>query len=148
MGAFLRKEPGIKPVLIRNGDYYISLRGRIRKARQHKADMFISIHADAFSSPQANGSSVYALSGKGATSASAKYLADKENESDLIGGVSLNDKDAVLASVLMDLAINHKMEASLEVGGEVLQNMGKISRLHRFEAVTSPEQAKTRRGFE
>lgn len=121
---------GYKPVLIRTGDYYVGLNKRRELARKARADMFVSIHADAFSSPKAHGSSVYALSSKGASSASAKFLADKENSSDLVGGVSLNDKDALLSSVLVDLSMTYKMESSLDVGNEVLKQMGLISRLH------------------
>lgn len=125
-----RKEPGYKPMMVRKGDYYVGLSQRRDIARKHNADLFVSIHADAFTRPQANGSSVYALSGKGATSASAQFLADKENQSDLIGGVSLDDKDAVLSSVLVDLSMTYKMESSLEVGAGVLRKMANVSRLH------------------
>ena len=128
--AQFNKKKGYKAVLVRAGDYYIPLSKRRDIARKANADMFISIHADAFSSPKAHGTSVYALSSKGATSAFARFLADKENKSDLVGGVSLNDKDAVLSSVLLDLSMTHKMQASLDIGEYVLGHMGKISRLH------------------
>ncbi|MCK5881595.1 MAG: N-acetylmuramoyl-L-alanine amidase [Sinobacterium sp.] len=123
-------QKGYKAVLVRKGDYYIPLSKRRDIARMANADMFVSIHADAFSSPKAHGTSVYALSSKGATSAFARFLANKENKSDLVGGVSLNDKDAVLSSVLLDLSMTHKMQSSLEIGEHVLGYMGKISRLH------------------
>ena len=128
--ALFAKEKGYKPVLIREGDYYVGLSQRRDLARQARADMFVSIHADAFSSPKAYGSSVYALSSKGASSATARFLADSENASDLVGGVSLNDKDALLSSVLVDLSMTYKMESSLDVGSEVLKHMGNVSRLH------------------
>lgn len=126
----LDNEPGYKPVLIRTGDYYVSLAGRRERARKAQADLFISIHADAFTSPQAHGSSVYALSSRGATSTFAKFLAERESNSDLVGGVSLSDKDEVLSSVLVDLSMTHKQEASIDVGSSLLKEMGQISRLH------------------
>jgi N-acetylmuramoyl-L-alanine amidase len=97
-------EPNMRAVLTRDGDFFIPLHGRVVKARNMQADLFVSIHADAFTNPSARGSSVFALSERGATSASARYLAKKENESDLIGGVSLDDKDPVLARTLLDLS--------------------------------------------
>src|SRR5690606_16138636 len=117
---------GYKPVLIRSGDYFVGLGARRDLARKAQADLFISIHADAFTSPHANGSSVFALSTRGATSTLAQFLADKENLSDLVGGVSLNDKDEVLTSILADLSITHKQEASLDVGSSILREMGQI----------------------
>lgn len=122
--------PGYQAVLIRTGDYYVSLSGRRELARKARADLFVSIHADAFTSPKANGSSVFALSSRGATSTFAQFLADKENLSDQVGGVSLHDKDEVLSSVLVDLSMTHKQEASIDVGSSILREMGKISRLH------------------
>jgi len=126
----LKSKKGYKPVLVRTGDYFIPLAKRRDIARESNADMFLSIHADAFSSPKAHGTSVFALSSKGATSTFARFLADKENKSDLVGGVSLSDKDEVLSSVLLDLSMTHKMQASLEAGEHVLRYMGDISRLH------------------
>lgn len=126
----LQNTQGYKPVLIRSGDYFVGLGTRRDLARKAQADLFISIHADAFTSPHANGSSVFALSTRGATSTLAQFLADKENLSDLVGGVSLNDKDEVLTSILADLSITHKQEASLDVGSSILREMGQISRLH------------------
>lgn len=126
----LKATPGYQAVLIRTGDYYVSLQGRRELARKARADLFISIHADAFTSPKANGSSVFALSSRGATSTFAQFLADKENLSDQVGGVSLHDKDEVLSSILVDLSMTHKQEASIDVGSSILREMGKISRLH------------------
>ncbi|MEE8320723.1 MAG: N-acetylmuramoyl-L-alanine amidase, partial [Gammaproteobacteria bacterium] len=103
-------ERGMRAVMVREGDYFLRLRKRIAKAREHKADLFISIHADAFKDPKVRGSSVYILSRKGATSEAARWLAESENASDLIGGVSLDDKDDVLASVLLDLSQTASLE--------------------------------------
>lgn len=126
----INNEPGMRAVLIRDGDYYVGLRQRILKARQHQADMFISIHADGFKDPRANGASVFTLSQRGSTSEAARWLAERENRSDLVGGVSLDDKDDVLAGVLLDLSQTVSKEASLVVGQAVLDNLGGITRLH------------------
>ncbi|WP_111413814.1 N-acetylmuramoyl-L-alanine amidase [Billgrantia lactosivorans] len=126
---------GFRAVMIRDGDYYIGLRQRTRIAREQKADFFVSIHADAFNSPRPNGSSVYALSQRGATSETAQWLAASENEADLIGGVdgnlSLNDKDEVLRGVLLDLTMTATLNDSLAIGGQVLDQMGRVNRLHK-----------------
>ena len=130
----LDAEPGFKATLIRDGDYYIPLRKRTDVARSRRADLFISVHADAFSKPQANGASVFALSRRGATSETARYLAQRENRADLIGGggsVSLDDKDQLLASVLLDLSMTATLSSSLEVGAEVLKSVGGVARLHK-----------------
>jgi N-acetylmuramoyl-L-alanine amidase len=127
----LDKEQGIQPVLIREGDYYVSLRGRIRKARAHKADLFVSVHADAAKNRRANGASVFVLSQKGASSEAARWLATTQNNSDLIGGVSLDDKDDLLASVLLDLSQNATIAASTGVGESILRQMGMVSNLHK-----------------
>jgi len=129
--SLLRQEPGIKPVLIRSGDYYISLRGRIRKARAHKADLFVSIHADAFRNGRAQGSSVYVLSQRGASSEAARWLAASENDADLIGGVSLDDKDDLLASVLLDLSQNATLAASMDVGERILGQLKRVGHVHK-----------------
>jgi len=145
----LKKEKGFKPYLVRKGDYYVGLRDRTKHARNANADLFISIHADAFSSPKASGGSVFALSQKGATSEAARWLADKENASDLIGGVgglSLDDKEDLLAGVLLDLSMTASLSISLELGNMVLGSMGKIGRLHKrrveqagFAVLKSPD---------
>lgn len=127
----LDREKGIRPVLIREGDYYISLRGRIRKARAHKADLFISIHADAAKNRRANGASVFVLSQKGASSEAARWLATTQNNSDLIGGVSLDDKDDLLASVLLDLSQNATIAASSGIGESILRQLDGIADLHK-----------------
>ena len=122
--------PGMRPVLIRDGDYYIGLRERFRKARAQRADLFISIHADAVPGRQAYGSSVYALSEKGATDAMTKFLAEKENAADLIGGVSLNDKDEVLAKVLLDLSHTKTIHDSLSLGDDLLTELKRVGPVH------------------
>ena len=140
LNAMLEAEPGYQPLMIRTGDYYISLTGRREKARKNHADLFVSIHADAFTNPSAHGASVYALSERGATSATAKYLADKENATDVIGGVggvSLEGKEEVLKSVLVDLSMSATMSSSIAFGHGVLDNLGQITTLHK----TGVEQA-------
>jgi N-acetylmuramoyl-L-alanine amidase len=126
----IRAEPGMKAVMIRNGDHYLGLRERIQKARKHKADLFVSIHADAFINDAARGSSVFTLSEHGASSEAARWLAERENAADLVGGVRLGDKDDVLASVLLDLSQTATLEASHEVAGKVLGELGRNDSLH------------------
>lgn len=137
---------GMRAVLIREGDYYVSLRDRIRKARQHNADLFLSIHADSFRDPTVSGSSVYVLSQRGASSEHARWLAEKENASDLIGGVRLEDKDDVLASVLLDLSQTASLEASIDVADRVLGGLRKVGKVHKprvesaaFAVLKSPD---------
>lgn len=141
--------PGYKAQLVRTGDYYIALRDRRDLARKMQADLFVSIHADAFTHPSANGASVFALSRRGATSETARFLAQRENEADLIGGVgsvSLEDKDEVLAGVLVDLSMTATLGSSLRAGTEILGSMGSIARLHKpqveqagFAVLKSPD---------
>lgn len=131
--AAINKEPGMRAVMIRDGDYYVGLRQRIIKARKHEADLFISIHADAFNNPNARGASVFTLSEKGASSEAARWLATSENRADLIGGVSLDDKDEVLTSVLLDLSQTASKESSLAVGQAILTNLSGITALHGKE---------------
>ncbi|NGP51939.1 N-acetylmuramoyl-L-alanine amidase [Thioalkalivibrio sp. XN8] len=127
----INREPGMRAVLTRDGDYFLSLRQRVEKARRNGADLFVSVHADAFKNPRARGSSVYVLSNKGATDEAARWLAERENAADLVGGVSLDDKDDLLASVLLDLSQNASIGASLEVGEFVLDRLGAVNRLHK-----------------
>lgn len=131
LNKLFEAEPGFKPTLIRDGDYYISLSGRRDLARKRQADMFVSVHADAFRDKRARGASVYALSTRGATSTTASYLAQRENESDLIGGVSLGDKEDALAMTLADLSMTATLDSSLNVGASVLSEMGEFARLHK-----------------
>jgi N-acetylmuramoyl-L-alanine amidase len=125
---------GFRGELTRKGDYYLTLRQRTTVARKQRADLFVSIHADAFTRPAARGASVYALSAKGATSETARWLAEKENASDLIGGagdVSLDDKDALLAHVLLDLSMDANRSASIDTGASILAALGGMTQLHR-----------------
>ncbi len=136
----LNQMPGYRPVMIRDGDYYVDLRGRTSIAHQNNADFFIAIHADAFSSSSARGATVYALSQRGATSEQARRLAEKENGADLIGGVgsvSLSDKDEVLASVLLDLSMTASIASSLEAGNKIINSLGSVTHMRR----TNVEQA-------
>ncbi len=126
----INRTPGMRAVLTRDGDYYVSLYGRIARARQKNADLFISIHADAFRDRSVRGSSVYTLSQRGASSAQAKILADKENAADLFGGVSIADKDDLLAKVLLDLSMTQTISDSLEFGGDVLRALKRSGRVH------------------
>jgi N-acetylmuramoyl-L-alanine amidase len=137
LNALLRADPGFQPTMVRSGDYYISLKGRRDLARKRQADLFVSIHADAFDRKEAHGASVYALSTTGATSTAALYLAERENAADLVGGVSLSDKDDVLAGVLADLSMTSTLDTSLKMGDKVLRNMDGITHLHK----TKVEQA-------
>lgn len=128
------KDPNYDAILVRTGDYYLAHRKRTKIARDNKADFFISIHADAFTDPRANGASVYALSNRGATSEAARFLAKKQNNTDLIGGataLSLGDKDEMLAGVLLDLSMTATMSTSLDAGKLVLKQMGSVARLHK-----------------
>ena len=127
----INKEKGMKAVLIRKGDYYVALRKRFKKARDNRADLFVSIHADAFRDPKVHGMSVYILSKRGATSEAAKWLAQSENNSDLVGGVVLEDKDNMLAKVLLDLSQNAAMEASFKSAKKVLAALKKIEKPHK-----------------
>ena len=130
----INSEKGFRAELTRTGDYFIPLRKRTEIARKKGADLFISIHADAAPSKAAFGASVFALSDRGATSETARWLADSENRSDLIGGagnVSLDDKDRMLAGVLLDLSMTASLSSSLNVGQKVLGNMGRVTPLHK-----------------
>lgn len=138
--------PGMRAVLIRDGDYFIPLGGRVEKARRAHADLFVSIHADAFVKPHARGSSVFALSERGATSASARWLAKKENEADLIGGVNLAVQDPYLARTLLDLSQTATIADSIKLARHVLKEVGRINDLHRghveqagFAVLKSPD---------
>ena len=121
----------MKAVLIRTNDYYVSLGKRVSKARAAKADLFVSIHADAFRKKTVRGSSVFALSEKGASSAFAKFLANKANESDLIGGVNIENKQPALARTLLDLSQSATINDSLKFGNHVLKEIKKVNKLHK-----------------
>jgi len=125
----INAEPGMRAILVRNSDVYVDHRARTAIARRNRADLFVSIHADAVDDRRASGASVYALSLKGASDEAAKQLAERENAS--VGGVSLDDKDDVLASVLIDLSQNASLSASLDVGDKVIGEMSKVAKMHR-----------------
>ncbi|MEO8346104.1 MAG: N-acetylmuramoyl-L-alanine amidase [Betaproteobacteria bacterium] len=129
--AAIDAQPNMRAMLTRDGDYFVPLGDRVQKARRVQADLFISIHADAFREPNARGSSVFALSESGATSAAAKWLAQKENSADLIGGVDLDRRDPVLARMLLDLSQTAQISDSLKVGRQVLDGIGTHNALHK-----------------
>jgi len=144
--ALVDDTPNMQGVLIRDGDYFIPLIGRVAKARKVNADLFVSIHADAFIKPDARGSSVFALSEHGATSAAARWLAKKENEADLIGGVNIAVKDPYLARTLLDLSQTATINDSMKLAKHVLNELGDINDLHRgqveqagFAVLKSPD---------
>ncbi|WP_295399640.1 N-acetylmuramoyl-L-alanine amidase [uncultured Thiocystis sp.] len=131
LASLVDKEPGMRALMIRDGDDFIGLRQRIQKAREHKADVFISIHADAFNNTDAHGSSVYTLSNVGASSEAAMWLADRENSADLVGGVDISASDDLLATVLLDMTQNATIEHSTEVASAVLSYLGAVGDMHR-----------------
>jgi N-acetylmuramoyl-L-alanine amidase len=124
-------EPGMRAMLTRDDDYFVPLAARVQRARRVEADLFVSIHADAFREARARGSSVFALSESGATSAAAKWLAQKENSADLIGGVDLDRRDPTLARTLLDLSQTAQISDSLKVGRQMLDSIGAINSLHK-----------------
>jgi N-acetylmuramoyl-L-alanine amidase len=128
--ALIDAEPGMRAVLTRDGDYYVGLRKRMQIAREQRADLFVSIHADAFRDKRVHGSSVYVLSRRGASSEAARWLAAQENSADLVGGVSLDDKDEVLASVLLDLSQSATQQASLAAAQEIYQELHRVGKVH------------------
>ena len=139
-------EPGMKAVLTRNGDYFVPLRDRMRRARAQQADLFVSIHADSIRDRSVDGSSVYILSQRGATDEAARWLAERENASDLVGGVSLEDKDDVLASVLLDLSQSASLSASQAAAEHVLHQLNLVGEIRkplvqqaRFVVLKSPD---------
>jgi N-acetylmuramoyl-L-alanine amidase len=131
LASRINAEHGMKAVLIRNGDYFVGHRERMAIARQDGADLFVSIHADAVDDRRAYGATVYVLSLKGASDEESRLLAQRENASVQVGGVSLDDKDEVLASVRLDLSQNAALSASLEVGSEVIHELSRIGKVHR-----------------
>ncbi|HSH42692.1 MAG TPA: N-acetylmuramoyl-L-alanine amidase [Arenicellales bacterium] len=144
--ALVDSDPGMRGVLVRDGDYYVSLRRRTAVARSAQADLFISIHADAFPKRSVRGSSVYTLSTDGASSEAARWLSDKENAADLIGGVSLRDKDATVARVLWDLSMRRSISDSRELAADILRGLRRVGQVHRdkveyagFAVLKSPD---------
>lgn len=142
----VNRQPGMQAVMTRDGDYYVSLGKRVEKAREAQADLFISIHADSFRNRHASGSSVYVLSEHGASSEVARFLAESENNSDLIGGVSLDDKDDLLKKVLVDMVKNSTMDDSHDLARDMLTGLRGVTHLHRarveqagFRVLKSPD---------
>lgn len=142
----INAEPGMRAVLTRTGDYFVPFRERIRRARVQQADLFVSVHADAFVNRSVRGSSVYVLSTRRASNEAARWLADRENAADLIGGVSLDDKTDVLASVLLDLSQNASISASREAATRVLEELDRVGQLKKSDVqhaslivLTSPD---------
>ncbi|MGC8121744.1 N-acetylmuramoyl-L-alanine amidase [Marinobacter sp. VGCF2001] len=134
LADLINQQKGFTAKLTRTGDYYVGLRNRTLLARKYNADLFVSVHADAFRTPQPRGASVFALSQRGATSETARWLAQSENRSDLIGGaggVSLDGRDDMLAGVLLDLSMTASINASLGVGDSVLGRLGRVAKLHK-----------------
>lgn len=129
--SLIDRERGMRTMLTRDDDYFVPLNARVAKARRVRADLFVSIHADAFTTPTARGSSVFALSEHGATSSAARWLAQRENEADLIGGVNLDNRDPILAKTLLDLSQTAQISDSLRVGRSVLDGIGAVNPLHK-----------------
>jgi N-acetylmuramoyl-L-alanine amidase len=144
--ALVDAEPGLRAVLIRDDDYFIPLQGRTAKARSLRADLFVSIHADAFIKPDAAGSSVFVLSENGASSAAARWLAKRENDADLLGGVRIDQKDVHLARTLLDLSQTASIQDSIKLASHVLGELSQVNRLHKqaveqagFAVLKSPD---------
>lgn len=144
--ALVNSEPGMRAILTRNDDTYLHLRQRIEIARQHQADLFVSIHADAFTDPKAHGSSVFILSTKGASSEAARWLANSENAADLIGGVKLDNEDDFVNTVLFDIYQDATLEFSMHLGEKVLGQLRRIGDVHKprveragFAVLKSPD---------
>jgi len=133
----LNKQRGMRAMLTRDADFFVPLHERVRKARRVQADLFVSVHADAFVTPQARGASVFALSANGASSSAARWLANKENAADLVGGVNVKAADHTVLRAMLDMSTTAQIKDSLRVGKEVLGQIGKVGRLHK----ASVEQA-------
>ncbi len=129
----INAQPGMKAVLTRDGDYYVGLRERVNIARKHQADLFVSVHCNAFTKRHMRGTAVYVLSNRGASNEHARWLAHKENAADLVGGVELHGKDNELAAVLIDLSQSATMEASFDVGSRILSSMGRVNVLQKSD---------------
>jgi N-acetylmuramoyl-L-alanine amidase len=138
LAAQVRREAGMRPLLTRDGDYFVSLRKRTAIARQAEADLFVSIHADSYRNRQARGATVYALSEKGASDEAARRLARRENAADLVGGVSLADKDQLLARVLLDLSQGAAISASMNVGQQVIRQLGRVTAMRKTRVQQAP----------
>ena len=138
LAAEIDAEPGMRAFMTRAGDQFVPLRDRMERARAAEADLFVSVHADSFRDRKVRGTTVYVLSNKGASDEASRRLAERENAADLIGGVSLVDKDKTLASVLLDLSQNASLSASIDVGDEILDELGEFARLRKREVQQAP----------
>jgi N-acetylmuramoyl-L-alanine amidase len=127
----LNAVPGMRAMLTRDADFFVPLHERVRKARRVQADLFVSVHADAFIRPEARGASVFALSDRGATSAAARWMAQRENDADLVGGVNIDADDTQVMRALFDMSTTAQIKDSLKLGNEVLGQIGKVGRLHK-----------------
>lgn len=127
----LNAKPGMRAMLTRDADFFVPLHDRVNKARRVQADLFVSIHADAFFTPEARGASVFALSQGGASSAAARWMAQKENAADVVGGVNVATKDATVLKALLDMSTTAQIKDSLRVGNEVLSRIGQVGKLHK-----------------
>jgi len=127
----INAQPNMRAMLTRDADFFVPLHERVRKARRVQADLFVSIHADAFMNPDARGASVFALSESGASSSTARWMAARENAADLVGGVNLKAKDPTVQRALLDMSTTAQIKDSLKLGGEVLGQIGKVGRLHK-----------------
>jgi N-acetylmuramoyl-L-alanine amidase len=123
--------PNMRVMMTRDADFFVPLGERVKKARRVQADLFVSIHADAFFTPEARGASVFALSQGGATSAAARWMANRENAADAVGGVNIASKDETVMRTLLDMSTTAQIRDSLKLGGEVLGQIGKVGRLHK-----------------
>jgi N-acetylmuramoyl-L-alanine amidase len=138
LAELVRAQPGMQPLLIRDGDYFVSLRERSERARHARADLFVSIHADAHRDAKIRGATIYVLSEKGASDEAARRLAARENASDLIGGVSLADKDQVLARVLLDLSQSAALSASVQAGDSLIARLGEVTPVRKQQVQHAP----------
>jgi len=129
----INERPNMRALMTRDDDFFVPLHERVRKARRVQADLFISIHADAFIRPHARGASVFALSESGATSVEARWMASKENAADLVGGVNIKAKDAAVTRALLDMSTSAQIKDSLKLGAEVLGRIGRVGRLHKAQ---------------
>ena len=134
----VRSQPGMESILVRDGDYYLRHRARTERARQGEADLFVSIHADSFKDSRVGGSTIYVLSDKGASDEAARRLAERENASDMIGGVSLADKDELLASVLLDLSQSAAISASSQVGQRIIKRLNSVAKIRKHQVQHAP----------
>jgi N-acetylmuramoyl-L-alanine amidase len=127
----LNAQPGMRVMMTRDADFFVPLQERVRKARRVQADLFVSIHADAFITPQARGASVFALSQGGASSSAARWMADRENAADLVGGINIKNRHADVMRTLLDMSTTAQIKDSLKLGGEVLGQIGRVGKLHK-----------------